>query len=281
MVERDEHRRAARARHPRSPRGRATSERSEPIRIDPRPRTRQQLAEAPAKLVATLLSVATAGLLDAGRFRRGREYASSGAVVRLVVAPRTVRGSVLGSRREPYAVEIHTELVTPPAGDTSNPAALMSITPDADELHAMCTCPDAADSVCKHAAAVLLAFAEEAADRPELLVVWRCGDVRPGERATIGSRRWTSPSELDERRAASGSRHAERRPAAPPSPFATPEWLEFVAFADELPGADVLTDAGGPPAPLPLGAERIGGFDLSTMVRSAQQAMRAASHDIV
>jgi hypothetical protein len=266
-----------------------------PIRIEPRVRSRQQLAEAPAKLVATLLSVATAGLLDAGRFRRGREYASSGAVTRLVVSPRTLHGSVLGSRREPYEVEIHTDLVAPPAGGAMNPAALMSITPDADELHAMCSCPDAADSVCKHAAAVMLAFAEEAADRPALLIAWRCGDTPATQRATIGSRRWGIIDDIAERRAGAARRDARRpgRPVPPPSPFATRAWLEFVAFADELPDTDVLAaavvearspgDAGDPlPAePLPLGSERVGGVDLSALVHSAQQAMRAAGHDIV
>jgi hypothetical protein len=260
------------------------------IRLQPRVRNRTELAAAPAKLVATLLSVATAGLLESGRFRRGREYASSGAVVQLVVSPRMLRGTVMGSRREPYEVEIHTDLVPPPPGGATNVAALTAITPDADEMHALCTCPDAAESVCKHAAAVLLAFAEEAGDRPALLVTWRCGDLPAQERATIGSRRWGSPpASTVERFAARGraDNPPDRRSRAPRSPFQTPAWLEFVAFAGELPDPDALAatvaehaSEDGPPG-MRLGAERIGSFDLSAMVRSAQQAMRAASHDIV
>ncbi|MCU1501516.1 MAG: hypothetical protein JWM12_870 [Ilumatobacteraceae bacterium] len=284
-----------------------------PVRIVPRVRTRQQLADAPAKLVATLLSVATAGLLDAGRFRRGREYASSGSVTELVVGSRTLRGTVQGSRREPYEVEVHTSLVRSPAGGVASVQALMSITPDADDLHVVCTCPDADDSVCKHAAAVLLAFGEEASDRPELLLTWRCGDVAAPERATIGSRRWGAPPERSVaggsvNRGPSGGRGpAGRGAGGPPSPFATPAWLEFVDFPAPLPAiTDVPVGALGPggeadadaegdgsgvaaparpaparSAPVSLGSERLGSFDLSAMVRSAQQAMRAASSDVI
>jgi hypothetical protein len=265
--------------------------RGTPIRVEPRVRTRQQLAEAPARLVATLLSVATAGLLDAGRFRRGREYASSGAVTSLVVTPRNLLGTVMGSRREPYEVQIQTDLVPPPARGVANVQALSAITPDADEIQALCTCPDAVESVCKHAAAVLLAFAEETGDRPELLVTWRCGDVPAPDRATIGSRRWGTPeSSVDRFAARARAARANGGSTAPPSPFATPAWLEYVEFAAEMPDADALVDALLTPAPdapqgagrvAPLGSERIGSFDLAGMVRSAQQAMCAASHDIV
>ncbi len=39
---------------------------------------------------------------------------------------------------------------------------------------ATCSCPDADEGTCKHAAAALLAFADEVSLRPELLVAWRC-----------------------------------------------------------------------------------------------------------
>ncbi len=276
-----------------------------PIRVVPQARTRAQLREAPAKLVATLLSVTTAGLMDAGRFRRGREYASSGAVTELVISVGTLRGTVSGSRREPYVVEVHTDIVAAPPGGTANVQALTAITPDADDLRAMCTCPDGAETTCKHAAAVLLAFAEEAGDRPELLVAWRCGAAAPSAKATIGSRRWEASSVrpgglagvagrigvgVDAGRTGAGPGRTGGRQVAggPPSPFATPAWLEFVGFPAELPAVDAPSDrtgddmsAGRAGALGGLGSERLGLFDLAAMVRSAQQAMRAAGSDIV
>jgi hypothetical protein len=274
-----------------------------PIRVVPQSRTRAQLAEAPAKLVSTLLSVTTAGLLDAGRFRRGREYASSGAVTELVVSPGTLHGTVMGSRREPYAVEVHTDIVAAPASGTASVQGLTAITPDADDLHAMCTCPDGMETTCKHAAAVLLAFAEEAGDRPELLVAWRCGAGAPVARATIGSRLRETPSAPSSDRASvtgiagrvgvgvghQAGRVGGRAAGVAPSPFATPAWLDFVDFPTALPAVDEPLDPStaddGPadrtsPA-TGLVSERLGLFDLAAMVRSAQQAMRAASNDII
>ena len=246
------------------------------LRVVPRRRTRQQLSEAPAKLATTLISVATAGMLDAGRFRRGREYATSGAVTELVVRPGSVRGTVQGGRREPYVVDVHTEPGPAPAGGRVSAQQLAALAPAADELAARCTCPDADDGiVCKHAAAVLISLAEEIGDRPELLVVWRHGDAPSRARATIGSR------------LGSGAARTPAPSTPAPSPFASPAWQEFFAAPGPIPTGrpDGLgperseadrhgTDHVGADR---LGAERLGQLDLGELVRGARAALRRAT----
>lgn len=244
------------------------------LRVVPRRRSRQELAAAPAKLATTLISVATAGMLDAGRFRRGREYATSGAVTELVVQPGSVRGTVQGSRRQPYVVDVHTEPGVSPGGGRNTEGRvsaqqLAALAPAADELAARCTCPDADDGVCKHAAAVLLALAEEVGDRPELLVVWRHGDAPSRERAIIGSRR--GPPAAPTR----------QRVTSAPSPFASPEWQEFFAAPGPLPSGepspvDAPTGASDGEADR-LGSEHLGQLDLADLVRSARAALRRAT----
>ena len=223
-------------------------------RITPRVRSREQLDAAPAKLVATLISVAAAGLVDAGRFRRGRQYALEGAVGELVVAQGVLRGSVMGSRREPYEVRVTTDLVPAPP-DAPTRQQLAALVPAMEELEASCTCPDADERPCKHAAAVLLAFAAEAAEDPSLLIAWRCGDVPARARAGVGSRvRHIGP--------------AGRDVAAPVSPFSSPQWQAFFGFAAEMTVPEI--DDGDPD----LGTEHLGPFDVSAMVRSAHASMR-------
>lgn len=232
------------------------------IRIEPRPRTRRQLDEAPGKIVTTLLSVAAAGLVEPGRFRRGREYQLEGAVSELAVDPGVVRAIVQGSRRTPYEVLISTTFV-PPVGDGTplDRHRLAALTPDADDLHLTCTCPDG-DAPCKHAAAALLAFAAEAGDRPELLSNWRCGEPKGRARAVVGSR-------------AGGPAAARHLPAAAAaaSPFASPAWQEFFGAGLPDPGEPI------PFEPFGIGAEHLGPFDVSAMIRSAQHAMTLAGRD--
>ncbi len=234
------------------------------IRVVPRQRTRQQLAEAPAKLATTLISVAAAGLLDAGRFRRGRQYATEGAVTEIVVRPGVVRGTVQGGRRAPYVVDVRVAMRPGSAGAPTG-QQVAALAPAAHELSTGCTCPDADDGVCKHAAAVLLALADEVGDRPELLVLWRRGGTPALARATIGSRRVSATT------AASGS-----APSVAPSPFASPAWQEFFAAPNPLPtplppGETVVTTDDR------VGSERLGELDLADIVRSARAALRRAT----
>jgi hypothetical protein len=237
------------------------------IHIVPRLRSRADLAPSPGKLLATMLSVATAGMLDAVRFRRGREYASTGAVRSLDIDPGVLRGEVQGSRRLPYDVTVRTAMVPPPPPDRA-PTSMPTLAPSTSDLRASCTCPDADEGACKHIVAVLLSFADEVSLRPELLVTWRCAEGAAPPRAEIGSRRAARTF---------GDGGSAARTSAPPSPFETEEW---VAFTSAPPGApDVLeaaAEVAEDPSPLSLGNERVGTVDVSAMLRSALQAMRAA-----
>ena len=236
----------------------------------PRRRSREELFAAPAKLVTTLLSVAAAGMVDAARFRRGREYATNEAVTEIEITQGRLSAAVYGSRREPYEVEVHTDVVALPTTAALDRHHLAAITPDVDELRVTCTCPDSGGTeACKHAAAVILAFAEEAGERPELLVAWRCGEPPPQPRATIGSRR-------DHNRTPVATTTPKVARSAPPSPFATPAWQQFFAFPADV--EDARPCGTGPAGEMPtLGSEVVGQFDLSGMIRSAQSALRAAA----
>jgi uncharacterized Zn finger protein len=228
--------------------------------VVPRARPREDLAGAPGKLLGTMISVTTAGLLDPVRFRRGREYANEGAVGSMSIESGSLTAIVQGSRREPYEVTVRTATV-PPLAAGVNPAAMPTLAPGPGDVRTSCSCPDAADGTCKHAAAVLLAFADEVSLRPELLVAWRCGTGAPAVRAAVGSRR-PAPG-----RAA---------PAPPPaSPFETDEWASFVSAPAAIDLDDLLTTVRAAP-PATVGSERLGAVDLSAMVRSALAAMRAA-----
>lgn len=234
------------------------------IGLVPRPRRKDDLAGAPGKLLGTMISVTTAGLLDPVRFRRGKEYTAAGAVTSMSVEPGMLRAEVQGSRRAPYDVTVRTATV-PALAAGANPAATPTLAPGPGDVRTSCSCPDAAEGTCKHAAAALLAFADEIALRPELLVAWRCADgAAAPARATIGSRRPTL-----------GARRPE--PAAPVSPFETDEWAAFVASPSGGPGLDELLATVRAAPPAVLGNERVAGVDVSAMVRSALAAMRAAS----
>ncbi|MCB0982578.1 MAG: SWIM zinc finger family protein, partial [Ilumatobacter sp.] len=127
------------------------------------------------KLATTLLSVTVAGMADPARFRRGKAYVADHAVTRLEVSSGTLRGSVQGSRAEPYEAIIATRLTARPrlGNAESLRTQLSQLVPQGGQLMVSCTCPDW-DDPCKHAVATMLAFAEELTARPELLVEWRC-----------------------------------------------------------------------------------------------------------
>lgn len=241
------------------------------LRVVPRRRAHQHTHQhaqrhgdpAPGTLAKALLAVTTAGLLDPGRFRRGREYAATGAVSELIITRGDLRGQVQGSRRTPYVVHVGTELAARPTDRTTlTSQQLASLCPGPNEMEARCTCPDADEGICKHAAAVLLVFADEVEERPELLAAWRCGDGAPPARATLGSRR--------------RSAGAPTPAPPPPSPFATPAWQEFFSAPSPLPDAPVVGPASASDA---LGTERLGELDLSEMVRSARAALCRSASD--
>jgi uncharacterized Zn finger protein len=123
-------------------------------------------ARTSAKLAATMLEVALAEVSEPERLRRGRRYARQGAVIDVVVEPGLVRGSVQGSRAQPY--EVVVRVLAGPAGS----ARLTDLVPSSGQLGFQCTCPDW-EQPCKHGVAVLTHLAERVADEPSLLATWR------------------------------------------------------------------------------------------------------------
>ena len=149
--------------------------------------------------------------LDPNRLPRGRDYARSGAVGELVLAPGEARAEVRGRKRSPYLTRVRVRRFTdgewdrvldvicaqlgraaalldgelPPAVTNDLAAAGLSLLPGAGEVGPRCTCPDEADP-CKHAAAVcyLVADALDADPFVALLLRGRTrGEVLAGLRA--------------------------------------------------------------------------------------------------
>lgn len=203
---------------------------------------------AAGKLASTLLSVTLAGSTEPGRFRRGRAYALDGSVVSLELEPGVLRAEVAGSQASPYRVQVRVAAVAPPPGMGAVPerAHITRLVPDNDEFDAWCDCPDA-DSPCKHAAAALLALADELQSRPELLVAWRCATDGEPARAAVGARAGTGrhlhsvPGTGGRISASAGVGGSGPTRPVEPSPFATDEWLEFVG----TPSPDPATEGAG------------------------------------
>jgi len=146
-------------------------------------RPRRGFGQQPGRLAATMLRALSAELSEPGRYSRGKGYARDGAVIDIEIRTGEVAGEVLGSRRQPYRVELHAD--TMPERDILTPltaaASIVALIPDRTEMSVHCSCPDAdGGSMCKHAIAVLLVFADEVSIEPELLARWRGGPVADG-----------------------------------------------------------------------------------------------------
>src|SRR5450755_2461765 len=149
--------------------------------------------------------------LDPNRLPRGQEYARSGSVGELVLAPGEVRARVRGRKRAPYEVRIRVRQFAdhewdqvldaisaqlghaaamldgelPPEVAADVTAAGLDLLPVAGEVGPRCSCPDDADP-CKHSAAVcyLVADALDADPFAVLLLRGRTrGEVLAGLRA--------------------------------------------------------------------------------------------------
>lgn len=141
-------------------------------------RPRRGFGQQPGRLAATMLRALSAELSEPGRYSRGKGYARDGAVIDIEIRTGEVAGEVLGSRRQPYRVELHAD--TMPERDIPAPltaaASVVALIPDRTEMSVHCSCPDAdGGAMCKHAIAVLLVFADEVSIEPELLARWRGG----------------------------------------------------------------------------------------------------------
>lgn len=149
--------------------------------------------------------------LDPNRLPRGREYARSGSVGELALAPGEVRAQVQGRKAAPYEVRIRVRRFAddewdqvlgaisaqlghaaamldgdlPPEVAADVAAVGLDLLPAAGEVGPRCTCPDDADP-CKHSAAVcyLVAGALDADPFAVLLLRGRTkGEVLAGLRA--------------------------------------------------------------------------------------------------
>ena len=172
-------------------------------------------AAEPGALASAMLAASVAGRADPARFGRGRSYVRDGAVIDLSVAPGELIGSVLGSRSSPYQVSVRVprlpDLDTD--GDGTAVGVLNHLVPQPRDLRSDCSCPDDADP-CKHAVAVLLAFAQQVAIHPRLLATWRSG----GERSTTGGggRNGASADRLHACRRVGGASPRDLRPDGGP-----------------------------------------------------------------
>jgi uncharacterized Zn finger protein len=193
--------------------------------------------------------------LDPDRLPRGRDYARSGTVGELTLAPGEARARVQGRKTEPYEVRIRVRRFTddewdrvlaaisarlghaaalldgelPPEIARDAAAAGLDLLPGGGELGPRCSCPDDADP-CKHSAAACYLITDALDTDPFTLFLLR-GRTRDQVLAGIRARRrGTVPA----RAAGPGSEAADHADAG----------------ADE--GVDARTAFGAPESALPV-----------------------------
>ena len=151
--------------------------------------------------------------LDPDRLPRGRDYARSGAVGELTLAPGEVRARVQGRKTEPYEVRIRVRRFTddewdrvlaaisarlghaaalldgelPPEIADDAAAAGLDLLPGGGELGPRCSCPDDADP-CKHSAAACYLITDALDADPFTLFLLR-GRTRDQVLAGVRARR--------------------------------------------------------------------------------------------
>jgi uncharacterized Zn finger protein len=151
--------------------------------------------------------------LDPDRLPRGQDYARSGTVGELTVAPGEVRARVQGRKTEPYEVRIRVRQFTddewdrvlaaisarlghaaalldgelPPEIAADAAAAGLDLLPAGGELGPRCSCPDDADP-CKHSAAACYLLTDALDADPFTLFLLR-GRTRDQVLAGIRARR--------------------------------------------------------------------------------------------
>ena len=151
--------------------------------------------------------------LDPDRLPRGRDYARSGVVGELTVAPGEARAQVQGRKTEPYEVKIRVRRFTddewdrvlaaisarlghaaalldgelPPEIADDAAAAGLDLLPAGGELGPRCSCPDDADP-CKHSAAACYLLTDALDADPFTLFLLR-GRTRDQVLAGIRARR--------------------------------------------------------------------------------------------
>lgn len=155
--------------------------------------------------------------LDPNRLPRGREYARSGAVGSLTLAPGEARAQVQGRKTEPYQVRIRVRrftdeewdrVLTAISGRLGHAAALLDgelppeiaedaasagldLLPGGGEIGPRCDCPDDADP-CKHSAAACYLVSDALDADPFVLLLLR-GRTRDQVLAGVRARRRGGP----------------------------------------------------------------------------------------
>ena len=179
-----------------------------------------------------MLRALAAELSDPTRFKRAKAYARDQAVFDIQVDPGVVRGMVQGSRSEPYEAAVRVSPLSPEgrAAAEAGTASAVLLLPGREDLAVGCTCPDgdAFGSVCKHALATLLVFADEVSIEPGLLTQWRSGEAL--DRPSVGA-----------------ARAAARGEARPTSSGEAPGQHGHV----ETRAVDILAERRAAPAPIP------------------------------
>ena len=157
--------------------------------------------------------------LDPNRLPRGRDYARSGAVGELTLAPGEARAQVQGRKTEPYEVRIRVRRFTdeewdrvltaisarlghaaalldgelPPQIADDAAGAGLDLLPGGGEIGPRCSCPDDADP-CKHSAAACYLVADALDADPFVLLLLR-GRTRDQVLAGVRTRRRGEPGE--------------------------------------------------------------------------------------
>jgi uncharacterized Zn finger protein len=222
--------------------------------------------------------------LDPDRLPRGRDYARSGAVGGLTLAPGEARAQVQGRKTEPYEVRIRVRRFTndewdrvlaaisarlghaaalldgelPPEIADDAASAGLDLLPGGGELGPRCSCPDDADP-CKHSAAACYLLADALDADPFTLFLLR-GRTRDQVLAGVRARRRgavpgqaTSPGVAAE---APAGDHAQAPSVA--SPAAVDEGVDArtafgsAASSQPVPAVPLPPGRPGHPAALPV-----------------------------
>jgi hypothetical protein len=208
-----------------------------------------------------MMKVLAAEMSDPTRHRRGKQYASDGSVLDIIIDEGVVTCEIQGSRSMPYVATVE---VTRGSG-----------MPLRRDITCTCSCPDDDNwdgHACKHVVATLYTLSNEFLIEPALLDVWR----RQGADDNAPSSDFADPPDFDDTPTRGTRRHLslvrddehdDEPPPAPP-PHVVEDSLRPVLVLQpgtELPEIPVLERADLRPP-----KDR----DLAAVLRDAMQHMR-------
>jgi uncharacterized Zn finger protein len=221
--------------------------------------------------------------LDPDRLPRGRDYARSGAVGGLTLAPGEARAQVQGRKTEPYEVRIRVRRFTndewdrvlaaisarlghaaalldgelPPEIADDAASAGLDLLPGGGELGPRCSCPDDADP-CKHSAATCYLLTDALDADPFTLFLLR-GRTREQVLAGVRARRrGSAPGQASSGPAAETPAGGQAEAASVASSPATDEGVDAraafgsPASSEPVPGVPLPPRRPGHPAALPV-----------------------------